>query len=275
MIEHESLLRFNPHSSAWVFDVYKIQTSVMINSDVAEIISRKIELANHRIKEVLKIASILGYKFSATMLEMVFSCTGSQTPLLEQPVMSSIAECLSEAMEIGFVENIKTEFQFTHDQIQTAFRNLIRSDDEAERLHGIIGGAILALGEDSNATMHQAAVHLNCSSKTFECEENRRHLVTINLRAAKHCMSKSAFAAAGELLRKGLALLGPTRKWLELYFDTTFEMTELLARTELVTGNFEGCKEATRDTILHAKSTEMKINSLVLDVEAKSQHLHR
>lgn len=60
------------------------------------------------------------------------------------------------------------------------------------------------------------------------------------------------------------------QRWSELYFDLTFEMTELLAKAELVTGNFDGCKEATMQTILRAKSTEMKINSLILDVTVRT-----
>lgn len=276
MIKRENLMVFDPEKRTWVFDVDVIRTSVMMNSSLAEALSRKIELESHHSKQTLKIAAMIGYQFSDLLLVEVLSALQLSTPPSSQEGhhelanSTSVEECLSRAMEIGFVEKIKTGFQFTHDKILTAFRELTRDEEEWKRIHGIIGSTILSVGdEDDNAIMHHAALHLNAASIDLTSDQDRHRLVKVNLRASKYCASKAAYAAAGELLKKGLSLMSPCQRWSELYFDVAFEMTELLARTELVTGNFEGCKEATREALHHAKCTEMKINLLLLDVEAR------
>lgn len=261
---------FDDATKAWIFDVDEIRASVMMQSDLADILARKIDLVNPHIQETLKIASMLGFSFSDTLLMEVLSSSKLQAKE-HMPTKESLSpvECLSQAVVIGFVEKTKNGFQFSHDRIQTAFHELILDQDEVDHIHGVIGDTILASGDDDNATMHHAAVHLNAVSIDFESEKEQHRLVKVNLRAAKYCLSKSAFAAARDLLLHGLSLMSHDQKWSEDFFDLTFEMTELLARAELVIGDFDGCKEATGEAILHAKSTEMKINALVLDVEVR------
>jgi uncharacterized lipoprotein YajG len=44
-------------------------------------------------------------------------------------------------------------------------------------------------------------------------------------------------------------------------------MTQTLAKMELVIGNHDSCKALTRESLIRAKTTEMKIDSLLVDVE--------
>jgi hypothetical protein len=46
-------------------------------------------------------------------------------------------------------------------------------------------------------------------------------------------------------------------------------MTEKLAKMELIVGNFEACKKAAKEALDRGTTTEMKINSLLVDVEAR------
>lgn len=63
--------------------------------------------------------------------------------------------------------------------------------------------------------------------------------------------------------------MDPLERWSEMKFGLTFEMTNMFARTEFIIGNFDSCEEATREAILHAKSTEIKLESLRLEVELR------
>ena len=247
----------------------------MVLANLADLLSRKIELVSDDIKETLKVASLFGFSFSEPVLlsaafvltEDTLKPTGGGGD--QSTCASTVAQSLVEAVEIGFIEKIKDGFQFTHDKIQTAFQERITSDEEVERIHKIIGETILSVGDDDDATMYHAAVHLNEAIGTIEGNDELRWLTGINLRAAKYCISKSAFSAARDLLSFGLESVGENQCWSDPFFDVTFEMTELLAKAELVIGNFDSCKAATEEAIRHGKSTEMKVNSMFLDLEAR------
>jgi hypothetical protein len=99
------------------------------------------------------------------------------------------------------------------------------------------------------------------------CEDKRVQLATTNLEAAKYCKEKSAFVEAATLLRWGLALLDEDEKKWTSHFELSFEMTQTLAKMELVIGNHDSCKALTRESLVRAKTTEMKIDSLLIDVE--------
>lgn len=46
-------------------------------------------------------------------------------------------------------------------------------------------------------------------------------------------------------------------------------MTELLAKMELILGNLDTCKEMTSEVLARATTLEMKINSLLMDMEVR------
>ena len=115
--------------------------------------------------------------------------------------------------------------------------------------------------------MYHAAVHLHHAPEFVSSEAKRVELATVNLEAAKYCKEKSAFVEAATLLRRGLALLDDDeKKWTSLY-ELSFEITQTLAKMELVIGNHDSCKALTRECLLRAQTTEMKIDSLLVDVE--------
>jgi predicted ATPase len=120
-------------------------------------------------------------------------------------------------------------------------------------------------------TLFDATVHLNRSSELLSNQKQRAELAKLNLVASKYCEEKSAFSRAVKILQTGLAVLGSdsTDLWSEENFDLTFEMRESLARIQLIVGDFEGCKETTREGLKHGRTVEMKINLLVIDVEVR------
>lgn len=73
---------------------------------------------------------------------------------------------------------------------------------------------------------------------------------------------------AVEFLKFGQKLLDAEEKWAEPNFDLTFAMTECLAQMQLVVGDLDGCKETARQTMSRAKSVEMKLPSLLVELEA-------
>lgn len=278
MIEDEGLMTFNPDTRSWAFDVDEVRTSTMMLCDLADVLTRKIGLVHFDIKETLKVASVMGYRFSESLLVEVMSQLRMRTypaqtsPALQEHNSETLTKLLFQATEIGFIERIKNgAFQFTHDKIQTAFCEMIVDNEAEGRIHLMIGETIVArrYEADDYSTVYHAAIHLNASSMFATSENERRRLVEINLEAAKFCMRKSAFVAASELLQDGLTYLSPTEQCSETNLDLTLQMTEDLAKAELIIGNFDSAKEAVRKVLLHAKSSEVEMKALLLDVEVR------
>lgn len=270
-------MTYNEENDTWLYDTDHIRTKVMVLASLADLLSLKIDLVCDDIKDTLKVASLFGYSFNESVLVAAASAVMGDLHALKdggnhQSVCSSstVTRALQQAVKIGFVERIKGGFQFTHDKIQTAFEARISSDEEAERIQKIIGETILSFyGDDHDATMYHAVVHLNAAPGAIVTEDDLHRLVRINLRASKYCISKSGFSAASDLLKLALESMGRNQRWCEPFFGVTYEMTELLAKAELVIGNFEGCKAAIEEAIRHGTSNEMNINSMFLDLEVK------
>jgi predicted ATPase len=172
---------------------------------------------------------------------------------------------LAEAREGGFVERTKEGYQFSHDKLQTSFQSMF-DEQEKERLHLVIGETYLAIG--GAEAMYSAAVHLQLAPEFARDKEQRIVLSKVNLEAAKYCKDSSAFGESANRLRRGLALLDPDNMW-DTQYDLAFEMTELLAKMELIGGDLDTCKKLTAETLVRAKTLEMKINPLLMNMEVR------
>ncbi|KAI2513703.1 serine threonine protein kinase [Fragilaria crotonensis] len=114
---------------------------------------------------------------------------------------------------------------------------------------------------------YRACVHLFHAPHFVRHDANRIELARLHLEAAKYCKEKSAFIDAATALRRGLSLLdADARKWTDFY-DLAFEMTETLARMELIVGNHDACTQMTNEVLHRAKTTSMRINALLIGVE--------
>ena len=260
-IQREGLVQMDNDGRSCSFDVDEIQSVVMVADSLADLLSRRIKRLNPEIKEVLKVASLVGYRFGEPVVVKVASIGMDQLET-NQPVH----ETLEDAVKEGFVEKTKQGYQFTHDRLQAAFQSMI-SDHEEEQLHLLIGEAYLAQGSDP-VNSFNAAVHLNCESGLLPGGQEKANLARINLEGSKYCAQRSAFGTAATMLQKGLAVLDQETKWSD-HFDLVFELTESLARMQLIVGDFEACKETTREALSHGKTVETKINSLLIDVEVR------
>ena len=274
VIQSERLLRYNPDTTLWEFDVDQIQSEMMVSETIAELLAVKMRRLPQQVQDCLKIASLLGWRFREDLLALVMTSYDARTfkgdtvesvhltgDLLSQESVSSF---LSVALNEGFIEKTKTGYQFSHDKLQTAFQSMV-SDEENVRLHLAIGETFLSLGGPES--MYHAALHLHYAPEFVSSEAKRVELATANLEAAKYCKEKSAFAEAATLLRRGLALFDDDEKKWTSQYELSFEMTQTLAKMELVIGNHDSCKALTRECLIRAKTTEMKIDSLLVDVE--------
>ena len=181
----------------------------------------------------------------------------------EQPLLSYadlVQSVLSRATAEGFIQMTDDGYQFSHDKLLDAFQSLVDHADK-QRLHYLIGDQyVLLCRTDNDDSIFQAAVHLNKSGDYALGKECHDKLARINLDAAKRCRDKSAFIDAVVFLRYGLKVLNedPYDKWTKS-FDLAYELMENLAKTELIVGNLDTCKQINEELLLRSTSVEMKI----------------
>lgn len=268
IVKREGLLEYSSDTESWDFDIDRIQEDMMASNTLAGLLMRKIERLPNDCKAILKVASLVGYSFGETILEKI-ACSANELEGVEQLFESSlITLSLSQAIKEGIIEKSSDGYQFTHDRLQSAFCSLVNEPDEGD-LHLCIGVAFLTHDAVEQSNLYKAAVHLNCAPGFLHSTEQRARLAKINLKAAKYCVEVSAFDNAVVILQTGLHVLGPENRWSEEYFNLTFEMMEVLARTQLIVGNFDACKETTRIALCHGKTAKMNVNLLLISVEVR------
>lgn len=269
-ILNEQMLAYEGSTSSWQFDVHKIQREILIPDTLADLLEKKIAHIPPEERELLKLASIVGFEFTERILIDV--CHGlklqqnGKLKYLRSYTQSDMRVMLKEAVAYGFVEATKAGFQFSHDALQSSCQSLC-DDEERKLLHLVIGEAFCTY-ETDEANYH-AAVHLNRARDHFQKDNKRRlRLSRINLEASKYCREISAFEIAAVLLRVGLELIDEKVKWTR-YSEMTLEMTISLAKMELIVGHFDTCNDLMREALQHSESTDVKIDLLLLDVEVQ------
>ena len=264
-IRREKLLIYDVDVASWVFDVDEIQRELMVSEDLADLLALKMRRLPSGVQETLKVASLLGFQFREDLLLDVTYAIRDRAIIKEEDYESlqCISVSLKSALDGGFIEKTKEGYQFSHDKIQAASRSMM-DEAEEEELHMVIGDTFLSIG--GAESIYQAALHLHHAPGFVYQKAERVKLALVNLEAAKYCIGKSAFVDAATLLHRGLELLDPDEKWTR-HYDLAFEMTETLAKMELIIGNHDSCRDMTREALLRATTTEMKIKSLLIDVE--------
>jgi predicted ATPase len=274
-IQRQKFLVHDDRCNTWIFDVGRIEDAVHISGTFSDLLSRKIAIASSDTVDVLKIASVIGYSFESSVLLIVYQklrsnafpppndCDTAGSPI------QVVQDSLSDALQLGFIVTSSAEgmYAFTHDKIQSAFQAL-NSVDYTSHLHFRIGEVHSERGHDG-LDMYNTAVHWNAASNYLKGRYHKPKLARINLEAAKYCHEKAAFARAATLLRTGLSLLDKHERWESKYLDLTLKIVEMLAKMELIIGNFEACKQITENAVSHVISIERKINFLLIDVEAR------
>lgn len=261
-LQFEGLVSFDPDHKRWVFDVDEIQTTVMISTTLAELLLRKSQSLDSLVIETLIVASLLGFHFDPAILKDVV--LAKHLIVDNDASMESVLSSVTAACDAGIIETTRKGcYQFCHDTLQHAFYQMV-DESKAEQIHLLIGNAYLSR-ENREEYKYLGGAHLNRSGRAYPRDDQIR-LVCINNDAASYCRETSAFAEAASFLRFGLALIDSELKWTE-HFSLSFEMTESLARLELITGNLEVSRQLAGEVLSRAETTEMKFEALLVNVE--------
>jgi predicted ATPase len=123
----EGLLVCKEDTKIWEFNIDKIQDEMMITDSSADLLNKKNQTLPAMVQKTLKIASLLGYRFSEHVVSEIVSSILKESVVISHeashsPVMS-LSRSLSIALDGGFIEKTQTGFQFSHDKVQASFRS--------------------------------------------------------------------------------------------------------------------------------------------------------
>lgn len=193
----EKLLVYNFGIMKWTWDNTTVQQK-LATENVATILANKLRRHSSRTQNVVKVASILGSKFSLSVVSTVLN----NLPQAELKRLSSTLETDNDSddddpstsiLNSSFRE-LESEglwekkcddwWQFGHDKIQAAAHDLI-SDEKKDSFRGKIGLILLDKLDETTleSNLFEVVSLCNCAMSSISGEEKRRVLANLNLRA--------------------------------------------------------------------------------------------
>ncbi|MBV7331280.1 AAA family ATPase [Chloroflexi bacterium TSY] len=222
----EDMLRFDPISEAWRWEMAKIEQKPP-TENVVELMVNKISQLPKRVQDALKLAACIGNHFDPKII----------AALREQPTAEIEAQ-LRRCVKEGLIVKIDETYQFYHDRIQEAAYRLISEEDKTE-LHYIIGQLLLKrTGEHILADrIFDIVDQLNLGRELLADRNERNNLAKLNLMAGQKAKRSTAYQAASGYFVVGIELL-PQETWTDDY-ELAFEIHLEAAECEYLCGGYE------------------------------------
>jgi predicted ATPase len=223
-LEEEGLLRFEPSTATWLWNVDRI-IAKGYTPNVVDLMVGKLGRFPNATRESLKQLACLGNSAEFELLQRVYG--DSKEGMHEQ---------LWEAVRVGLILRTDTSYRFLHDRVQEAAYSLIPEQQRAQTHLRI--GRILAENtprERLEEAIFDIVNQLNRGSPfiTDACECERA--ANLNLIAGKRAKTSAAYASALKYLHAGRSLL--TDEVWELNYDLVFSIESLIAECELLTAD--------------------------------------
>jgi len=229
-LAEEKLLRFDPGSGAWIWDLPRIHAKGYTDN-VVDLLLGKLTRLPGDTQDALKQCACLGNVVGSGTLGLV----------LEQPA-EAIHAAFWAAVRAGLVFRQDDRYIFLHDRVQEAAYSLIPEELRAGTHLRI--GRILAsklLPDEIAEKIFDVVNQLNRGSELVGSQEERERIAELNLMAGKRARKATAYASALTYLAAGAALLAEDR-WERLY-GLTFALELHRAECEFLTGALEAAAQ--------------------------------
>ncbi|MDC0720358.1 AAA family ATPase [Nannocystis bainbridge] len=265
----DGLLRASAGEGGFTWDIAAIEARE-VTANVLDFMAQRLRRCSEATQRVLRLAACIGHKFTLAALATICA---------ESP--EATAAALWEALEEGLVvpesndyrfvhhapalpragergAPLELSYHFSHDRVQQAAYALVAAEQRAET-HLRIGRLLLARlgGEPRPDELFDVVDHLDLGIELMLDADERRRVSALNLAVGRHAKKSTAYAAAAQYLRAGVALL-PEAAWDDDYAHVYALHCEL-AECEYLAGAFERAEELfdrihtrARDRVDHA-----------------------
>ncbi|MBV8215741.1 MAG: AAA family ATPase [Verrucomicrobia bacterium] len=229
-LAEEGLLRFNPASSAWIWDISRIRGKEYTDN-LAEFMAAKLHRLPPRTQEALGQFACLGNTAELVILVRI-----------REETEEELHVSLEEATRVGLVIRTDKGYTFLHDRVHEAAYALIPENDRAA-VHLRIGRLMASqIGRgEAGEEIFEIVNQLNRGSSLVESADEREWIAELNLIAGKRAKAATAYASALAYLTAGRALLDD-HSWQRRYslvFGLEFERAEC----EFLAGHFSVAEE--------------------------------
>ena len=297
MLQQEGLLETTA-GGGFSWDVSKIRSETDVSANVAELVSKKIMVLGEPVQEVLKVASMLGYRFQYIMLRRVVTAVLSPDLMATQSGSGewSLQSILQSAVDAGLLEtDVSFKFKFSHDRIQQCLLGMIASE-EIDLLHLRIGRALRELGAEQERKRHgkhvpgsmsrlspddlsalwAATDHLNLGSTKMTDQTEKLDLARLNVQAGKRTLQQCDFRSAIGYTERALSLLDELsdQKWID-HYESTLATTSLLCYLQFCVGDEAKCNLYAQEVSDNARCLHDKLDAYSTQIRSVSWQEHR
>ena len=271
-LEADGLLK-KVSSSNWEWDVDRIQSETNVSSNVADLVTKKIQRLPLDLQLLLKLAACLGFEFDRSLLDAFVLSKSDLTAMgdSQKPPVGNIesdnkkiSNLLAMATDEGLIQKItECKYKFAHDRIQQCLYDMIPDGNQKESMHLQIGELVWKMAKSSRDPqdwmVFAAANHLNQVGHSSLCGTmSCKRVAQLNLEAAKLSKKKAALVPVVRFLLIGLGLLEGSNQWSE-YYDLSLSLTTMLAEVEFTKGKISRCKRLITEILGNARSLQDKI----------------
>ncbi|MBD1915322.1 MULTISPECIES: EAL domain-containing protein [Cyanophyceae] len=260
-LHQEGTIVFDPVQGAWQCDLGQAR-SAAINEDVVAFMAQQLQKLGPSTQAMLKLAACIGNPFNLGTLALV-----SELP------ETDVAIALWSALELGLVlpqseiytlflpegslepallpsDRPELSYRFLHDRIQQAAYSLIPADQRSQT-HLTIGQLLWHKSSPAQREEQLFTIvnHLNEGQALLIAAE-REQLARLNLQAGRRAKTATAYSAALDYLRQGIALL-PVNAWGQQY-DLTLALHQEITEAAYLCTDFEQVEHWADLTTRHA-----------------------
>ncbi len=196
------LIAFDNAAAAWRWDMEGIRKAA-ITDNVLELITSNIATLSPATREVLKLASCLGQRFTDADLREL---SGQDEPALS----ASLEEATNEGLVFKIRSEARAQYSFQHDRLQDAAYRLI-PPDALPGLHLQIGRFQLQKARAEHKLedeLFAILTHLNTAAALITDEAERTMMADFNLRAGQRARQSAAYQSGLSFAQKGIEFLG-------------------------------------------------------------------
>jgi PAS domain S-box-containing protein len=195
MLYIEELLRFDPNTGTWTWDLAQVQARNYTDNIVDLLLTRLRRLPDGA-RDLMEVAACLGGVGQLSQLTVVSQRTDSE-----------LQTDLTEAVRAGLLFVQRGSYRFLHDRVQQAAYALIPEGRRGHK-HLQIGRLLVAetAAESMDERIFQIVSQYNLGAEFVSSDDERRELARLNLRAARKARSNTAYSSAIQYLCSALAL---------------------------------------------------------------------
>ncbi|MBD2108621.1 EAL domain-containing protein [Nodosilinea sp. FACHB-13] len=262
VLHQEGTIVFDPVQGAWQCDLGQARRAA-ISEDVVAFMAQQLQKLGPSTQEMLKLAACIGNPFNLGTLALV-----SELP------ETDVAIALWSALELGLVlpqseiytllepegslepallplDRPELSYRFLHDRIQQAAYSLIPTDQRSQT-HLTIGQLLWHKSSPAQREEQLFTIvnHLNEGQALLIAAAEREQLAQLNLQAGRRAKTATAYSAALDYLRQGIALL-PANTWGQQY-DLTLALHQEITEVAYLCTDFEQVEYWAGLTVRHA-----------------------